>query len=118
MSQITELPLSQTAKKQDYQCDRGNLKDKLLFMRLCKPKKQKCCSNFLKNKYESTESRVAKNNKKERGPIMKNNTKTKLIFDTEDPSSPGTIIAKPTSSKNTADTCAIGAFGHGFLGIT
>ncbi len=49
--------------------------------------------------------------------IMKNNTKTKLIFDTEDPSSPGTIIAKPTSSKNTADTCAIGAFGHGFLGI-
>lgn len=75
MSQITELPLSQTAKKQDYQCDRGNLKYKLLFMRLCKPKKRKCCSNFLKNKYESTESRVAKNNEKERGPIMKNNTK-------------------------------------------
>ena len=48
--------------------------------------------------------------------IMKNNTKTKLIFDTEDPSSPGTIIAKPTS-KTIHSTCAIGAFGHGILGF-
>ena len=75
MSQKTELPLSQTAKKQVYKCDRGNLQHQLLYMRLCKPKNRKHCSNFLKNKYESTERRVAKYNAKERDPIMNNNTK-------------------------------------------
>lgn len=45
--------------------------------------------------------------------IMKNNTKTKLIFDTAEERNPGTIIAKPTSG---GGTVAIGAFGHGVLG--
>ncbi len=46
--------------------------------------------------------------------IMKNNSKTKLIFDTEDKNNPGTIVAKNTSGPG---ACGIGAFGHGFLGI-
>ena len=49
--------------------------------------------------------------------IMKNDTKTKLIFDTEDPDNPGTIIANPTSGKVTG-AAGIGAFGHGSLAHT
>ena len=45
--------------------------------------------------------------------IMKNNTKTKLVFDTADKSDPGTIIAKPSNGNGAA---GIGAFGHGVLG--
>lgn len=45
--------------------------------------------------------------------IMKNNTKTKLVFETKDRSNPGTIVAKPSGG----GAVAIGAFGHGVLGI-
>lgn len=48
--------------------------------------------------------------------IMKNNTKTKLIFSTEDRSNPGTIIAKPTSGGIVSGSVAIGAYGHGVGG--
>lgn len=47
--------------------------------------------------------------------IMKNNTKTKLVFDTADKSDPGTIIAKPSDSGGNG-AAGIGAFGHGVLG--
>lgn len=46
--------------------------------------------------------------------IMKNNTKTKLIFDTVDKSKPGTIIAQPTSGTGAV---GIGAFGKGVFGV-
>lgn len=49
--------------------------------------------------------------------IMKNDTKTKLVFDTEDKNEPGTIIANPTSGKVTG-AAGIGAFGHGSLAHT
>ena len=48
--------------------------------------------------------------------IMKNDTKTKLVFDTLDRSNPGTIIAKPTDGSIDAGAAGIGAFGHGILG--
>ena len=47
--------------------------------------------------------------------IMKNDTKTKLVFETEDVNNPGTIICKPKATGDGA--VAIGAFGHGLLGI-
>ena len=47
--------------------------------------------------------------------IMKNDSKTKLVFETEDVNNPGTIICKPKANGDGA--VAIGAFGHGVLGI-
>lgn len=48
--------------------------------------------------------------------IMKNNTKTKLVFETEDKNNPGTIIARPSFINGFYGSCAIGAYGHGVLG--
>jgi|GEM_PF-6510938 len=45
---------------------------------------------------------------------MKNNTKTKLVFETKDSRNPGTIVAKVSGG---GGACGIGAYGHGFLGI-
>ena len=45
--------------------------------------------------------------------IMKNDTKTKLVFQTEDPSNPGTITARIVKGGDFGGTCAIGAYGHG-----
>ena len=48
--------------------------------------------------------------------IMKNDTKTKLVFSTEDPSNPGTIIARIVKGGDFGGACAIGAYGHGAFG--
>ena len=48
--------------------------------------------------------------------IMKNDTKTKLVFRTEDPSNPGTIIARIVKGGDFGGACAIGAYGHGVGG--
>ena len=45
--------------------------------------------------------------------IMKNDSKTTLVFNTEDPSDPGTIVAQVTDAGHFTGACAIGAFGHG-----